>query len=516
MESLKLSVPEQHDFTDPTVERNVERLRARLTNLPLMDVVETVRQVLNDLESMNEQKIDAGLRLQLLGVFRNTALRLFVTVDPLRLRQLTLAKTKREQATRGVEQLLTGMAGGYKIIVKEYYDTANKRLQDRQFGLAVNHALEQLAYVLLDCYRFYRSVQKGLFSELHQLYRIARHHGLLDVSEEHEGDSETPLTTATIYHTALLLTLTDPFRLAEGEVSLLNDVLKLHADKCRIIPGNSWSGNPEGLFFVDLRSDLPPKSCLRLEAPVDGVEPYLLDARNALVAIRGRLAQTPAKVRQQSPEAIVLRQLLPEQVDPRTTRAARYPDSRWAQVLLGLENIHAYQESLTRKSDAAQDPGPGGKSREPVPCRIIDTSEGGMRLAWDDGGAGDARVGDLLGVIEDGQRLQVAIIRNIKVYREGGMETGIQLLRGNTAPVYCRALENEEEPSGRALFMAASKEEGISATLLMAKGLYAPGRRLLIDVSGKEVRACAGRCIFDGPVFDRIEFAADSDAKKQG
>ena len=45
MDALKLSIPEQHDFTDPTVERDVDRLHDWLTNLPLMDVVETVRLV---------------------------------------------------------------------------------------------------------------------------------------------------------------------------------------------------------------------------------------------------------------------------------------------------------------------------------------------------------------------------------------------------------------------------------------------------------------------------------------
>jgi len=47
MTPLNLSVPEQHAYTDPTVERNVERLRGWLTSLPLMDVVETVRLVGN-------------------------------------------------------------------------------------------------------------------------------------------------------------------------------------------------------------------------------------------------------------------------------------------------------------------------------------------------------------------------------------------------------------------------------------------------------------------------------------
>ena len=59
--------------------------------------------------------------------------------------------------------------------------------------------------------------------------------------------------------------------------------------------------------------------------------------------------------------------------------------------------------------------------------------------------------------------------------------------------------------------MPASETEDVSATLIVAAGFYASDRRLLIDVSGKEIRVCAGRCVFDGPVFDRFEFSADSE-----
>ena len=45
MDSLNLSVPKQHDYNDPTVERDVVRLHYWLTNLPLMDVVERIDQV---------------------------------------------------------------------------------------------------------------------------------------------------------------------------------------------------------------------------------------------------------------------------------------------------------------------------------------------------------------------------------------------------------------------------------------------------------------------------------------
>jgi hypothetical protein len=504
MERLNLSIPEQHGYNDPTVERDVDRLQAWLTNLPLMDVVETVRLVLGGLQSLNEQRLETGLRYRLLDVFRSTAHRLFVTVDPMHLRQLTLAKTQREQATEGVEQLLLAMAGGYKLIISELYSAGDPGVSREVFGLSLNRGLEQLGYALLDSYRYYRAVQPDLFAELHQLYRLARHHGLLGVMTDDEDDAERQVTTAARYHAVLLLSLTDPFRLAEGEVSMLQDVLVQHAGRCRVIPGNCRDDMEQGLFFIDLRGNGPPIACSGTAPPADAAEPYLLDARDALQAIRERLAKTPVKVRTQSPEAMVLRRLLPEDPGTQQRRESRYPDSRWVQLLLGMEHIHAWLARAAGKDK-------GTVVGEPSACRVIDTSEHGMGLAWEGGGTGDARVGELLCVIEDGGQPRMAIVRSIRVYREGGMELGVQLIPGISAPVYCRHAGEGDDRSWRALFMPASSDEQVGATIIATKGLYEQGRRLLIDVAGREVRARAGRCVFDGPVFDRFEFSSDDD-----
>ena len=105
MESLSLSIPVQHNYSDPTVERDVLRLHDWLTNLPLMDVVETVRLVLGALDALNEQKLGHEERFQFLEAYHATAQRLFVTVDPLHLRQLALTKLQRQEAIDGVERL---------------------------------------------------------------------------------------------------------------------------------------------------------------------------------------------------------------------------------------------------------------------------------------------------------------------------------------------------------------------------------------------------------------------------
>jgi len=510
MNSLNLSVPQQHDYTDPTVERDVARLRDWLSNLPLMDVVETVRLVHTALDALNEQKLDHARRFQFLEIYRTTVLRLFVTLDPLHLRQLSLSKTQRREAVKGLAGLFLSMAGGYKLIVMLLYSSLVPGKQAPElFGHAINRALEQLGYALLDSYRFYRALQPFMIAETHQLYRVARHHGLLDSCIDDVDDTHPHLTTAMLYHTIMLLSLTDPFRLAEGEVGLLFDVLLQHASECRIIPGNQWTDDGAGLFLVDLQSDAPPEACTGLKSPAAAQEPYLLDAREALENVSNNLSSTPARVRMQSPEAMLLRHLLPEGQGAGERREPRLPDGRHAELLPGLEPIHCHLMAAIARQRA--DAGSGASQVEAVTCTIEDTSKGGMKLVCESGRAGDARVGDLLAILEGetaAQTLLLAMIRSLQVQPDGGMEIGVQVMQGGLGPVFCSSPDDHEQ-AVHALFLPANEAEETGATLVAAKGFYETGRHLLIDVGGREVSARAGRLVMDSPVFDRFEFSAE-------
>lgn len=512
MNMLNLSVPQQHDYTDPTVEGDVVRLQDWLSNLPLMDVVETVRLVHTALDALNEQKLDHARRFRFLEIYRITAQRLFDTLDPLHLRQLSLSKTQRQEAVKGLAGLFLSLAGGYKLIVMQLYRSLIPgKPAPGLFGQAINRALEQLGYALLDSYRFYRALQPFMIAESHQLYRVARHHGLLDSCIEEADDTHSPPTTAWLYHTIMLLSLTDPFRLAEGEVGLLFGVLLQHAGECRIIPGNRWSDSGAGLFLVDLQADGPPVACTDLKSPAPAREAYLLDAREALANVRKRLSSTPAKVRMQSPEAMLLRRLLPEEDHgPGARRDQRHPDGRNAELLLGLASIH---KQLLATAPARQQPDdkhvvlPG----ETVSCTVLDASKGGMRLACEGVTAGDPRVGDLLAVLEGEagtQSLVLAIIRSLLVQPEAGIELGVQVMEGGLGPVSCRSPDDPDHAE-HALFMPANEAEETGATLITTKGLYETGCHLIIDVGGREISVRAGRLVVDSPVFDRFEFSAE-------
>jgi hypothetical protein len=204
----------------------------------------------------------------------------------------------------------------------------------------------------------------------------------------------------------------------------------------------------------------------------------------------------------------VLQQLLPRESGAGQRREQRHRDGRWVNMLLGLENIHAYLLQQSGKHS----PAPAGDGHEPADCRVLDSSESGMKLHWEKGAAGDARVGDLLVISEGGpeqETLLLAIIRSLRVMEKGGMETGVQIIASGLGPVYCSLPEQPDASAVKALFLSADEDADITATLVAARGLYEEGRTVKIDVGGREIQVRAGRLIAETPVFDRFEFSAE-------
>lgn len=497
-----LTSPDQHDLADPTVERNPRRLQKWLTSLPLMNVAESARLLVNALEPLNEQKIAAEERLQLLDLYRVPAIKLFETSGPVQLRQLPMGKTERVQSVDHLEQLCLALAGGYKVVVKALYRDAEAQ---RPLMLrCLRGATEQLSLALVHSYRFHRPVPPFVFLESHQLYRLARHHGLLTETP----DGGIPLVNH--YQAAMMLALTDPFHLAEGLVDRYHLCLVRYAGLARIVPGNQWSDDGEGRFALDLRGDSPPRFCVRLQSPLDADEPYLMDAQPAFQAMHQQLLSIAAEKRPQSAEAALLRSLLPEVPSGDLRKDERKADGRWLAALLGVADIHAYLERATAGTAATT----SVAAAQPQRLRVMDHSEHGLRLQWQDAGVGEVQVDELMGVLSDSEELlphmQLAVVRWVRSERDGSMEVGLELISGRPNPVSCRPLGDADATPTQCLFLPSDTDAGTAASLLVPKGLYAPDQRLLLYVGAREVAVRATRAVAEGEGFDHFEFATDA------
>jgi len=486
---LMLNTPDQHDFVDPSVELDARRLRKLLSGLPVLNLGESLRIVLNVLEPLNEQKLDCRQRLKLLEVYLPTARQLYDTAEPLRLRQLPLSRQQRLAIIDDVERLCSGMANGFKIVIQEWYRGGRYEKDLARFGQLLRWALLQLGCQLVHSYRFYRPLPPFLFLELNQLYRLARHLG----QHEQTGDDEGALSLAAVYQALSMLALCDPFHLAEGQVDAWYRTLIQYAPQCRIVPGNSWKGVPEGLFFVDFVSDSHPRPCVFLSPPVEGEDPHLLDARRALQDMHKALAALPADRRRQRPEAGILRALLPEVDAGDKRRQVRRSDGHQVEALTGIDMIHAWLSQPPPDHPGAP------------PWQVRDVSEQGYRLARDENTTGELGAGELICVLSEGSRPQLGLVRWVRNERGVGTEIGVERLDGVPAPV--RLLAGDEgDGEHRALFLPSGN--GQPARLVASKGVYRPGRALNIVAGDKTVAVCCTDCVVESPLLDCFEFTS--------
>lgn len=496
--SLLLTTPEQHDFQDPTLELDEKRLQRWLAGLPVLNPGESLRMVVNALEPLNEQRLDIAKRLSLLRVYQSTVNRLFVAAEPLRLRQQPLSRQQRETTVNDVERLCLAMANGYKIAIKQLH-AGGRGTDAARLAAPLRAALQQLAAALVHSYRYYRREPPFVFLEINQLYRLARHQGLHDgqVDDEH---SDTRLSIAGLYQALCLFSLCDPFALQEGLADAFYAALTQYAESARVVPGNSWQGVPEGLYFVDLQSDSRPRHCVFLASPVAGDEPHILDARGALQQMHTVLAALPADRRSKRPEAGILRALLPEVSPGDKRRSERRPDGRWIGVVCGLDAITEWVSGRLR-----------GESPDAEQWQVKDASDEGYCLAEAAPGAHALSVGDLMCVVTDSARqeasgLQLMVVRWLHDARGEGVMIGVEHIAGVPGPVGIVAPEQAAARPAHALFIPSDAQH--AARLIAPREVYAENRRLLLYVGDREIAVRCARLLEEAPAFECFEFTS--------
>ncbi len=494
--TVLLTTPDQHSFQDPTLELNESKLQGWLIGLPVLNASESLRMVLNALEPLNEQQLDIDKRLGLLAIYQAMVKRLYDAAEPARLRQQPLSPQQRQTTVDDIERLCLAMANGFKIVVKQIH--ATEALQDKpRFGQVLRWAIQQLAAALLHSYRYYRPEPALVFLEINQIYRLARHHGLHDTcGGDDQGDAQVSL--AGIYQAVCMLSLCDPFSLETGLADSFYCSLLQYTHAARVIPGNSWQGLPEGLFFVDLESDTRPRHCVHLESPMQADDPYIIDAREMSQNMHRALAALPSNRRRQRPEASILRMLLPE-VAPRDKRSSeRRPDGRWLEVLAGFDAVSSGLLARQR-----------GDRPDATSWRVKDASEGGYCLTWDESAASLLHVGELVCVMSDSEQqgpapLQLMVVRWLRDSRDEGTEVGVELIEGIPGPVKLK-IDGESQDELSALFLTSVSGER-AARLVSPAQVYAEERVLTVYVGEREITVRCGALLEQAFGFDCFEF----------
>lgn len=523
--------------------------QAWLASLPLADSAETAREIYQALYTLNRQELDAARRFELMELYNSPVTSVTAALESYFTRAALPLTPKKRQLAEFIRQLHMEMAYGYKGCLQ---DLEKQRLRWGRKTLraqALLRALHYLGEVLLHSYQVYMPYPPEVWRELHAIYRYAAEHEMAQEVLDTPAPMAAKTTINQEYIRILLLGLSNPYQLPQNECRQVQRFLLQWGGKA-VLRDNLEATPAPGYFLIDPATDAPPAPYARAAALQPGQGLRVLDALELLGSIqffiqrlqKGDSART-LSLGFEGLDSVCLDMLL------RMMRAwgqsprrqySRLRRSGPAFVCAGIPAMHFFaggqkafvapaakthseapDDRIVLPAHIAEDIVREGKTEEefialdqpvvgPMPRRepketpvvsgeafrvdrwqIKDAAPKGLQLVRFGGSHTYVRVGDAIGIqqLDEIGRWSVGVVRWMKSPEASSLEMGVELLASGVKPVAIAPVRGtgtgDYQP---ALLLPAIEALKRPATLLLPRGVYAPGSSLLLAEESQAIR----------------------------
>jgi hypothetical protein len=478
-----------------------KQVKAWIDSLPLAQSMDSARKMSGHLASLNRARIDNDTRLAILEAYRAPAATALEELDAVYSKAAMPLPPRAREALMVARDLASELAMGYQITLVERSGkllgafSSKKGLPGQILG-----TLEYKFAILRASYKSYTPPPPGLWTSMHQLYLHAEQEG---VAKE-VVDAETKSTVFDVYCEALLLSLTDPYRLVAGEL-----------DKV-IAQMRGWRGlvtlqqarpatRPGGHFLVPCDTDRPPKPMIAPNEDAGGPNWRLLDANPMVDRVRakknaaetGNVSATMSK--SLGPEGLaLLGRLATLWGDPPKRSSRRNPSESTVAICVGIKAVSHFV-AFEPRMDAAQEAEalkrgitmplvalPVDDAQQAIPViewDVVNESTGGLKVRRLDASQ-PIGVGEVIGVkLKNRARWTIAVARWITMFEEGGMEFGIQFLGSMATPVWVQPTITSAPQAKQGLLFAFA-DSGEADAVLTAPNTFADLREFELNEDG--------------------------------
>ena len=473
----------------PGLELKPRAVKRAIEALDLNIPFESGRAILRMVAPMASVQVDADARLEILEACRVAAAPVLAELESTYTSaQLPLPPGPRS-ALGLARELVTGLATGYRIVAVE---SSGKLLATKKSVGSLLHRAVQLTLArLVAAYKSYTPVPSATWAEMHELYLRAEELGVARDALAGEPDG----SIANLYLEGMLLSLTDPYRLAQGEAE---GVLKLLRPLrgCATLQQSRPASNPGGHFIVPCDTDKPPKPSIGKMDDTGGANWRLLDANPVVAKLQqAREAAARAGTGMKKAEVALIAKLVRLWGDPPKRTSRRDPGRNTVAISMGLDGV-AHFVSLERKVDGAKQdemlkrgitmpmaPLPIDDQAEPIPVfewDIVNESAGGLRVCRQGRTEQPIAVGEVAGIKMHGRaHWAIGVVRWVTVFEHGGMEFGLQFL----APIARKVIVSTwGAPSGTGLLLEKDGE----SIVLASPNAFSTQRELELDDAGDQ------------------------------
>ena len=571
---LRVSTPDRQGLS--FCEATPREFKRWIADLPKANIGETARQLYQCLVELNQLVTPSENRLQLLELLRPEVYFVCSHLERHFLNQSIVLDERPRKVANLCQALQNHLAIGYKLIVTRVMPRFSKD-NAPVLAMALQRASHSLCGPLVRASQLYCPVPEGLWLELHQLYLMARRHGLqqLQISDGLARNGRS-LSIEQVYIGALLLGCARCNQMRQSSIARLAEGLESWSKLATLQAADA----PGSLFAISPQLDGPPRyKSLFGEAELHsllGLDPTpLVDAIKEFLLLPPE--STEAK-QLQIPEGMpldLLQHLSSAWGDIAERTFQRNPGRGSLFICIGMSALHfnlagqrSFAEVLKRPeeersarfsvSNTSEAAGPDiwagafdaqrisnwepGMPLEEIQYRstkpgeqhaveeiaesypshelpIVNHSPGGYCLSWPREVPGQLQAGELLGIQDmPGQSWSVAVVRWIRQVRGGGTQMGIELIAPHAQPCGVQLVRKSEQNSQylRALLLPEIRVVSRPATLITPRLPFQESHKVLINHNGEETRAVLSRKQSSTGSFSQFEYRPLTQTEQPG
>ncbi|MFG0380980.1 molecular chaperone [Pseudomonas sp. zbq_18] len=571
---LRVSTPDRQGLS--FCEATPREFKRWIADLPKANIGETARQLYQCLVELNQLVTPSENRLQLLELLRPEVYFVCSHLERHFLNQSIVLDERPRKVANLCQALQNHLAIGYKLIVTRVMPRFSKD-NAPVLAMALQRASHSLCGPLVRASQLYCPVPEGLWLELHQLYLMARRHGLqqLQISDGLARNGRS-LSIEQVYIGALLLGCARCNQMRQSSIARLAEGLESWSRLATLQAADT----PGSLFAISPQLDGPPRyKSLFGEAELHsllGLDPTpLVDAIKEFLLLPPE--STEAK-QLQIPEGMpldLLQHLSSAWGDIAERTFQRNPGRGSLFICIGMSALHfnlagqrSFAEVLKRPeeersarfsvSNTSEAAGPDiwagafdaqrisnwepGMPLEEIQYRstkpgeqhaveeiaesypshelpIVNHSPGGYCLSWPREVPGQLQAGELLGIQDmPGQSWSVAVVRWIRQVRGGGTQMGIELIAPHAQPCGVQLVRKSEQNSQylRALLLPEIRVVSRPATLITPRLPFQESHKVLINHNGEETRAVLSRKQSSTGSFSQFEYRPLTQTEQPG
>ncbi|HYM48676.1 MAG TPA: hypothetical protein VES91_09345 [Burkholderiaceae bacterium] len=535
---LILNVPPLTTRVLSDVELRPARVQKLISELPMLNVVETSRKLFAMINVNNRIEIENRARFELLELYRKPVHDLAIELQKQYLGQPLPLMDRQKVAAEQNRQFQIEMAFGYKrIVLSSASGTATGEQSPPQLAIAIQRAIRHLAEAIAISYEVYSPCPIGAWQEIHALYHYAETLKLTDTQVLDQLNKTVPATSvAHAYKQALLLDLADPYHLPARLTEKVQLYLDRWANMAAILPA-SQTFDPTCQFLIDQNAD-HAGIAYTLETAIESPDHYRLLNTVELARVVHMHLTTQLGGERPNPDGLeasfftedtsdLLRRLINVWgLHPKRGFRRNRSTQGKMDVAVGLNSINYWLNGGSRFVVSSSFVGPlpqrtqlGGGERKPQqveqpdleygPWDVLDESAGGFSLTRQGLIRTRVRVGDLLAVRVPGvvNPWSLAAVRWARSSSPSEVEIGVQRLAPHADAVVIKVFNEEGKESDflPALRLPEIKAFNQAPSLVTHCGVFRPQRELYLDDGLRLFRIIATQPIEITSAFERFQ-----------